>query len=286
MAAGYADPSVVSIPTKSGFENALEGIHMLSSSVGWVTDYLTEALLLNGSSASLVNTSNIPSADSTVQFPSVVECLGIRLTVWNSSFTYFGNIYTRINELSPLYVDSTGPASATSQLPSPPGAKPQQSAQPNAVPNDQSQPAPERKDSTGIIIGGVGGSIIAVLLIALTAARIRRRYRRRVPQIWERKQPRSSVMSVPQLVQDPSGMQNAESGVSGAWMKDRLTDKGFKFEAAEIRPSGAELNEPRTPLAELPDMIYDREGDGGLRNYMHPATIRSTDSSADNQRDT
>lgn len=261
----------------------LAGLHLLSSSVGWVTEYHVETLSLDGSLTSIANASNVPSADSTVHFPSAVECLGIKLTVSNSSFTYFGDLYARINEVSPLYADGSGPASTTSQPPSPPGPKPQQSANSSPVPNNQPEPAPERKDFTGIIIGVIGGTIIMVLLIVLTAARIKRRYRRGVPQIWERKDPRASFISAPQLIQDPSGTQNAESGLGGAWIRDRLTDKGFKLETAEIRLPGPELHGSRTPMAELPDMTFERHCDESLQNHTYRVTMDSVDSTVDKQ---
>lgn len=197
----------------------LSGISLLSNPDGWVTGYQVQVLLPDNSWEQVADVEGAPTVFSLANFSQPVDCLAMQITVNNATISPNHDVYSRIDEVTPKYVDAAGPSSNTGDHgPSPSSnasSVPDSSATSSSAPNPTSDSNPRHGISAAqsrlaaIIGGGIGAAVLLFLVVVVAIYRAKRRKRRRSPQFWVRKG-QADTSPVSETSNDTPEMQKVE----------------------------------------------------------------------------
>lgn len=147
----------------------LTGISVVSGIDGYVTAYEVEGQFANGSWKQLAKVTDITKLTTTANFSGPFEISQIRIDVENATVNGANPLYSRINEVYPLYAEDATPKTTPTTTPTP---SPTSTPTPTPTPKSSG-------DHAGAIVGGVvGGVVVLSILAAIIFFRLKRRNRR------------------------------------------------------------------------------------------------------------
>lgn len=141
----------------------LRGLTIISGVDGWITDYSINAVLANGSLAEVANVRDASNILTTATFPGPLGLTQFTVYVRNATIAGANPLFSRINEVYPLYADDATTSTTSSSS----------SASATSSPTTSSTSGPpasgSSSDHTGAIVGGVVGGVVALSILAVIA---------------------------------------------------------------------------------------------------------------------
>lgn len=162
----------------------LEGIILVSSSYGWLKDYIVETES-NSVWSTVATLANCDTLLQLIIFPNSVSTKGLRITVTLTQ-RVSKDLYSRINEIIPVVAGNTSGATTSSETSEPSSTtksntssgttasfnvfQPSSSAKSNASSDSSTQ-----KPQPQTILAGLFGGILGISLLVLAAVLLRKR---------------------------------------------------------------------------------------------------------------